>query len=385
MIIRSVYVDHSVTLQAARYVGYDISRAITRRADSVAATGVNVAWTTNLPDDPAIVAQYVRGFRAMGMEIVAGSGRWYAGARPAATQIATITALHASLPADARPWRWSLGDETTLTALADLQTIADACNAASIPTTMVQVPEYHRQTLATIGNRIPVVSVDCYPFFQPGLPSNPPYGADALMHFRTTCRDVVARSKVAGVTPLMMTQGFGGDVTFAMPTPAQTRWQIWTAIASGSPGVVVFAHGMPSPDGGPTAPPQSLVDWRRETETLASAGVAVRDAFARLATLDRMAGSTAEAAPAWQGTPAAGDMAVIRKTNDGKRVLIVVADPDQQRRTIKMTLPLVMKIAPIAASSGGSLSVLPWPWHILFPPTFSVSLIPGDAWIGSIN
>lgn len=34
-LIRGVYVDHGVTLQSAKYVDYDVSRAITRRIASV--------------------------------------------------------------------------------------------------------------------------------------------------------------------------------------------------------------------------------------------------------------------------------------------------------------------------------------------------------------
>lgn len=384
-VIRGVYIDHGVTLQSARYVDYSIPRAIIRRADSVAATNVNTAWVTNLPNDAAIIETYVLEFRSRGVEIVAGSGHWYAGARPAATQVATVTSLHSSLPNDARPWRWSLGDETTLTALADLRTIADACVAGGIPTTMVQVPEYHRQTLTTIGNRIPVVSVDCYPFFQPGLPSNPPYGPAALTHFRTTCRDVVARSKVAGVTPIMMVQGFGGDALFRMPTPVQTRWQVWTAIANGSPGAIVFAHGMPSPDGGPTPPMASLVDWQRTTETLTPAGIAVRDTFARVKAIESLiAGSTTETGPAIT-LPAAGDVSAYIRMTNGKRLLIVVADPDQPTRSLKMTLPGITGVTPLAGSTGGVFTVLPWPWFYFFPGTMTVTLPAGEAWVGELR
>lgn len=384
-VIRGVYADHSVTLQAARYVDYDVSRSIARRAESIAATSVNVAWITNLPDDPVVVARYVTEFRARGVEIVAGSGRWYAGARPASQQIATLTALNAALPADARPWRWSLGDETTPAALTDLRTIAEACVTAGIPTTMVQVPEYHAQTLNTLGNRIPVVSCDIYPFFQPNLPSSPPYGPAALTWFRSTCRDVAARSKAAGVTPLVMSQGFGGDATFRMPTPAQARWQVWTAIAAGSPGVVVFAHGMPSPDGGPTPPMASLVNWQGTTETLTPAGVEIAKTYGRLQSVETLLqGSTIETGPAIT-LPAAGDVAAYIRTATGRRLLIVVSDPDQPQRTLKMALPGVTSATPLTSSTGGTFVVLPWPWYLFWPGTMSVTVPAGEAWIGELR
>lgn len=384
-VVRGVYIDHSVTLQSARYVEFSVPRAIDRRAASVASTSVNVAWVTNLPDDAATIEAYVRAFRVRGVEIVAGGGSWYAGYRPASQQIATLTALNAALPADARPWRWSLGDETTPAALTDLRTIADACVTAGIPTTLVQVPEYHAQTLTTLGSRIPVVSCDPYPFFQAGLPSNPPQGPAALTWFRSNCRDVVARSKTSGVNPIIMTQGFGGDGLFRVPTLAQTRWMVWTAIAAGSPGAIVFAHGMPSPDGGPTPPPQSLVDWQRQTEVLTPAGEEVAKTFRRLQSVETLLqGSATETGPAITA-PAAGDVSAFVRTASGRRLLIVVADPDQPQRTLKMTLPGASSVTPIASSTGGSFTVLPWPWRLIWPASLSVSVQPGDAWVGEVR
>lgn len=412
-VIRGVYADHSVTLQAARYVDFDVSRSIARRAESIAGTGANVAWITNLPDDPAVIARYVTELRARGVEIVAGSGHWYIGSWNYARtgepitlpyrhlrltgarlawragvidqQFATIQRLRAAIPADAQPWRWSLGDEPPPESLAALQQLAGKCRDADIPTTMVQVPEYHAQTLTTIGNRIPVVSCDVYPFFQPGLPSNPPYGPAALTWFRNNCRDVVARSKSAGVTPVLMTQGFGGDALFRMPTPAQTRWQVWAAIANGSPGAIVFAHGMASPDGGPTPPMASLVDWQGPTESLTPAGVEIAKTYGRLQSVESLLqGSTIETGPTIT-LPAAGDVAAYVRTATGRRLLIVVADPDQPQRTLKMTLPGVSSVSSLAGSTGGTFSVLPWPWYLFWPGSLSVSVSSGDAWIGEVR
>lgn len=383
-ILRGVYSDWSVVLQTAGSEA-GIPAATTRRIQSMSRTNVNLVWWTNLPDDPVRLAQIVRESRTLGIEIVAGSGRWYAGARSASQQIATLTALNAALPADARPWRWSLGDETTPAALTDLRTIADACATAGIPTAMVQVPEYHAQTLTTLGNRVPVVSCDVYPFFQPNLPSNPPYGPAALTWFKTTADATVGRSLQVGVRPLLMTQGFGGDATFAMPTPARTRWQVWSAVASGSPGAIVFAHGMPSPDGGPTPPMASLVDWQRTTETLTPAGIAVRDTFTRVKSIESLiAGSTIETGPAIT-LPAAGDVSAYVRMSNGKRLLLVVSDPDQPTRSLKMTLPGVAGVTPLAGSTGGTFTVLPWPWFYFFPGTMSVTLPAGEAWIGELR
>ena len=150
-VIRGVYSDHSTTLQAARFVGYDLRAAVNRRVDSIARLGVNVVWWTNLPNDPATIEHIVRTCRARGIECVLGSGAWYAGPLPVDGQWATLQALHNSLPADGRPWKWSLGDETRIEWLTELRTLADRCQAAGIPATMVQVPEFHQQTLTTLG------------------------------------------------------------------------------------------------------------------------------------------------------------------------------------------------------------------------------------------
>jgi hypothetical protein len=380
-VIRGTYSDWGVVLQSAKYVDYDVTRSTERRIDSMAATNVNVIWWTNLPDDPARLAHVVRYSRSRGIESVLGSGRWYAYTGRSAEQSARLRSLHDALPVDARPWRWSIGDETTPDALTDLRAMADACIAANIPTAMVQVPEYHQQTLTTIGNRIPLVSCDIYPFFVTGLPSNPPYGPAALTLAKSRYADVVARSRSAGVTPLVMVQAFGDASLFAMPSPGRPRWQIWSAVAAGSPGTVVFAHGVPWTL--PGGQPASLVDL--PTETLTPQGIAVRDTFARIKTIETLlAGSTPQPAPAWASTVQAGDWAAILRTATGRRLLLIVADPDQPTRTLKVTLPGVTRVSPLASSTGGTLQVLPWPWRLVWPGIFSATLQPGDCWIGEV-
>ncbi len=374
-VIRGVYVDHGVTLQSAKYVDYDVSRAITRRIASVP-SAANLLWITNLPDDPAVIGKYVTDARARGMEIVAGSGRWYAYRDRAGEQFSRLRRLHQDLPETSRPWRWSLGDETKLDALDDLRAIADQCAAAGIPTTMVQVPEYHQRTLDTLQARLPIVACDVYPSRYPGLGT-----ADNIAWARAEHPAIVRRSRAAGVSPLVMTQAFGDAANFAMPSPACVRWQVWSAVAAGSKGAVVFAHGVPwaLPDGSPA----SMVDTR--TETLTEAGFAVRDTFARIKTIEPLLnGATLQAAPAWASTVQAGDCTAIYRTSTGRRLLMVVADPDQPQRTIKVTLPGVTRVAPLASSAGGSLTVLPWPWYLFWPGTFSATVQPGDAWVGEL-
>ena len=381
-VIRGVYSDHSTTLQAARFVGYDLRAAVNRRVDSIARLGVNVVWWTNLPNDPATIEHIVRTCRARGIECVLGSGAWYAGPLPVDGQWATLQALHNSLPADGRPWKWSLGDETRIEWLTELRTLADRCQAAGIPATMVQVPEFHQQTLTTLGTRLPMMAVDVYPVFQPGLGP-----VDGIAWGKMEHAAVIRRSRTTGVQPLLMTQGFGGDATFALPTPARTRWQVWSAVAAGSPGAVVFAAGMPSPDGGTTPPMASLVDWQGTAEMLTPQGEAVAATFTRLKSIEsRLAGAAIEAAPAWGSVGLRGDCVAIFRPVTGPRLLLVVADPDAPGpRTLKVTLPGVSRVSPLASSTGGKLQSLSWPWSIWFPATLQVSLQPGEAWIGEIR
>ena len=379
-VIRGVYSDHSTTLQVAKHVGYDVRAAVVRRVDSIARLNVNVVWWTNLPNDADMIAHVVRTCRARGIECVCGSGWWYAGPSPVEGQWANLQALHNALPADARPWKWSLGDETRIEWLTELRTLADRCQAAGIPATMVQVPEFHQQTLTTLGTRLPMMAVDVYPVFQPGLGP-----VDGIAWGKMEHAAVIRRSRTTGVQPLLMTQGFGGDATFALPTPARTRWQVWSAVAAGSPGAVVFAAGMPSPDGGTTPPMASLVDWQGTAEMLTPAGDAIAKTFSRLQSVETLLqGSTTETGPTIT-TPAAGDVSTFVRTASGRRLLIVVADPDQPQRTLKMTLPGVSGVTPLASSTGGAFTALPWPWYLIWPGTMSVTVPAGEAWIGELR
>ena len=386
---RGVYIDHSVTLQSAKYVGYSLPAAITRRVTSVARSNCNVAWITNLPDDPAVLAQYVREFRSRGIEVIAGSGRWYVGswnyqtAGIADQQLATIQRLRSALPADAQPWKWSLADEPPPEALPTLKQLADKCQAAGIPTIGVQVPEYHAATVDRLGSSIPALACDVYPFFVPGLASNPPYGPAALTRAKEHYAATAGRSRSAEIAPLMMVQGFVEPSLFAMPSPSRIRWQIWASVAAGNQGVVTFAHGVPwELPGGEAA---SLVDLRTETHT--AQGEAVAAVYGRLKLAEGLiAGAVPESPPAWGATALPGDSAGILRNAAGRRVLIVASDPDATGpRTIKVTLPGVSAASPIAGSTGATLQAVRWPWSLLMPATLHVSLSPGDAWIGEIR
>lgn len=386
---RGVYIDHGVTLQSAKYVGYDVSRSIVRRLDSVARSNSNLVWATNLPDDPATIAQYVRDARSRGMRVVAGSGYWYVGAWNYASpgiadqQFAKILQLRSLIPVNDQPAAWSLADEPPPEALQALKQLADKCKAAGIPTIAVQVPEYHAATVAQIGASLPSLACDVYPFFVPGLPSNPPYGSAALAWAKSEYAATFARCRNSGIAPLMMIQGFADESLFVMPSPARVRWQLWASVAAGHQGVVTFAHGVPWELAGGQA--ASLVDLRTETHT--AAGEAVAAVYGRLKLAEGIiAGAVPESPPAWGAAALPGDCVASLRTTAGRRVLIVVADPDQAgQRTVKVTLPGVSAASPVAGSTGGTLQALRWPWSMLVPSTLQVSLAPGEAWIGELR
>lgn len=404
-IVRGVYADWSVVLQTA---GSDagITAATTRRIASMARSNVNLIWWTNLPDDPVRLAQIVRESRARGIECVFGSGHWYIGSwnyarsgepitlpyqhlRASGARLAwragavdqqfpTIQRLRAALPADDQPMAWSLADEPPPAALESLRQLADRCRAAGIPTIAVQVPEYHAETIDRLGASIPTLACDVYPSFRAGLGP-----VDPIAWAKSEHAAVIRRSRSTGVAPLLMVQGFGDPSLFAMPSPARTRWQIWSAVAAGSRGAVVFAHGVPwvMPDGSAA----SLVDPRTETPT--AAGTTVAATFARLKAIEvRLAGAAIDPAPSWGSVGLRGDCVAIFRPTTGPRMLLVVADPDATGpRTLKVTLPGVSRVAPLAESTGATLQALPWPWSMFFPATLQVSLQPGDAWVGELR
>jgi hypothetical protein len=95
-----------------------------------------------------------------------------------------------------------------------------------------------------------------------------------------------------------------------------------------------------------------------------------------------------ERVPTWSTVPAAGDLVAILRAENGRRFVVVVADPDQVRRTVRVQLPGVGAAVPVADSVGGSFSSH-WPWSAWFPvwirPELTVSLEPGEAWVGELR
>ncbi len=383
------YSSHATTLQSLKYVdlttpGY-MARGIERRARSAALLGGNVVWFTNLPADPVVIELYVRIYRQYGMEIIAGSGEWYAYAsRPGA--YGRLRAVYDALPADARPYMWTLGDETAPGDIAALAALAQQCRDGGIPATMTQVPEYHANTLTALSGRLSTVTCDYYPIRVPGLPTNPPYGAAALTTFINICQTTTTRAVAGGVRPVMMTQGYGDNTLFALPTPAQTEWQIWISLLNGSRGSYVFIHGMPSPDNIAPAPP-SLVDWRCPgDETLTPQGQAVAAAYRRLPTVATwFAQGTAETKPTPMTSLTAGDGVGVLRTADGRRLLVVVADPLQPKRSHILRLPGTKQVTPLAQSQPATVMTWPWPWSLFIPTTVTVEVAPGSAWLGELR
>jgi hypothetical protein len=338
-----VYATHSTTAQCVRLENWSWDAAIIRRLDSIARTNVTCVWWTSLPDDEGLLKKYFLEHRLRGMSAIAGSGAWYISAgnyqTPGIvdTQFNNLKRLHDAIPASDRPLAWSLGDEPIPAALPNLKLLADRCKTAGIPTTLVNVPEYIGQTNTVVGNSTPSQCLDFYPFFVPGLSSNPPYGQAALTGVITQQLNHVQRSVAARIRPQFMTQGYSDLVLHTLPTSSQTEWQIWSSFMAGIRDNFVFIHGMPSNDGIVTPTP-SLVDWRRDVEMLTPQGIAVQDVYRRLKPHTALLGRWALDSRPTITAANAGDCAAIYR--DGtKRYLIVMADPDKPQRTMYLAMP----------------------------------------------
>jgi len=337
-----VYATHSTTAQCYKFEG-SWSKAVDRRLDSIASTHVRCVWWSSLPDDAPLLQLYFSGHRIRGMKAVAGSGAWYITAANYQTpnivdiQFSNLKNIYDTLPEADRPWMWSLGDEPTPAALPKLRELALRCQAAGIPVTLTNVPEFSTETTNVVGTSVGSQCMDFYPFFVPGLSSNPPYGQAALTMAFSHQLGHVQRTSPLGIRPQSMTQGYGDKVLYAVPTTAQTEWQVWSSLIAGNRDVFVFIHGMPSDDG-VVPPAPSLVDWNKPTETLTPQGQAVARVFQRLNPHASTMGTwTLESRPVF-AMAAAGDRAAIYK-NGSKRYLIAVADPEKPQRTLFVTLP----------------------------------------------
>ena len=315
------------------------------------------------------------------------------------------------LEAGPRPFAFTIADEPTGRYMDVFGRYAAAVKAARIPaTTTVMWGDI--DGAAAKASSLPWLCVDFYPFFGS---HHGPRGDNSYSWFERIVRHIVRATQRRGQIPWVMAQAYqeiwgparlesdgrvtvlpGGGQHWLMPTPAQIRWQAWTAAALGAKGVFFFAYGVPSiPNPGaqpikepwavamptPTGGPTSLVsypDFRPGAQFEAMGKV-----FAEIEPVGPiLLGLRAADEPgqilAPEQTPSfAGDiLSVLADPASGALYAAVVASPRRPTGPFKMRLgPEVLLVTPIGgAPKPGPLGAGPGSYH-----TAQVVLEPGQG------
>lgn len=199
--------------------------------------GVNTIWITHLSSGET--ATFARQADRFGMRVVAavadldvaGDAQWWK--RDPAYYTTTIPAVLSDWGMAPRPLAWCLGDEPDRSLAGDYAEYLSAWNAlAPNEPTCVVVTRGNVLTFGGLG--FDAVTNDTYPFTVPGTGGYPDGPISAWL---TTCWDNVVWSPTAW----SMAQGFSKPNVWRVPTPAEMRWQLYSAVALGSRGVFTFA------------------------------------------------------------------------------------------------------------------------------------------------
>lgn len=160
------------------------------------------------------------------------------------------------------------------------------CLCDEPPRSIVGEMEKYRQRFVSWGAKQPVVVVtmwgdsptyadktdfaavctDVYPFFAPGNPNGPNTPPTSRAWYRQHCTIAANVAYANGKTPWVMPQAYhevwgpwrydnkgdvvilpGGILHWRPPTPAEMRWQVWTALAAGVRGFFWFCYA-PEPE-----------------------------------------------------------------------------------------------------------------------------------------
>lgn len=116
-------------------------------------------------------------------------------------------------------------------------------------------PTYARET------KFAHVCTDIYPFFSAGNPNGPNPAEVSKRWYRQQVQNTVGVAREAGKTPWVMPQAFcdvwgtwrydvkgdmvimpGGVLHWRPPTAAESRWQIWAAVAAGVQGFYIYVY-----------------------------------------------------------------------------------------------------------------------------------------------
>jgi hypothetical protein len=232
--------------------------AVAPHLDGMRRQGVNTLWLTHR--SAAETAAIARQAESRGIRLLASCAE-LAGEVPHvrvgdhAALIARTRAAWGDAPA---PWAWGLGDEPRLDYRNEMRAYAAVWGDDPVATVVM-----HGDRRAYSAMDWSILAQDVYPFFAPGSPHG--YGMDPRLAWIRTTRCLVAECGPR-TAPWMMGQGFqevagpwtltaAGTVAllpeasshWVMPTPAQMRWQAWSAVALGARGVVMFHYRNPTP------------------------------------------------------------------------------------------------------------------------------------------
>ena len=227
-----------------------------QRLDQLAAHHVNIVWTVNGPDSVAELELLCRLAEPRKICIIAGSGWWAMHPGNANDQWARVAVAHLQkicqeLAGKPRPMAYTIADEPSGGHLAAFGRYAAAVKAAGIPATTT-VMHGDIEAAADKAATLPWLSVDFYPFFGS---THGPRGDSSYAWFDRVVRRIVKATQQHEQTPWVMAQAYqeiwgpsrlepdgqvtvlpGGGQHWLLPTPAQIRWQAWTAAALGTRG-----------------------------------------------------------------------------------------------------------------------------------------------------
>lgn len=178
-------------------------------------------------------------------------------AQETATALSQTDGLYAYVLIDEpRPWELSYLDAIRRE-LAEL----DPTRPSLIVTMRPDTPAAIHRT------GFPIITCDVYPFFFEGDPNGPNPAPASRRYYRETTESLGRQCVDAGKTFWVMPGAFseiwgdwyyddkmnvvaqpGAYLHWRMPTPGETRWQIWQGIAAGARGVVFFVLFPPGND-----------------------------------------------------------------------------------------------------------------------------------------
>lgn len=412
LLLCSVNYNQTIAQERGVYIGYSdsILQLINQRPtivdevmQNLAVAGVTHVWTTNGPDTYERVLQWTTAANRHNIKCRIGSGKFYINTvlDDPSVKFNRINNLWVSLAPDKRPFSFVLGDETVPECRSLTAELARRCRTAGIETTYTVLHKDYDLFVGSVGSNSSYAACDFYPFFAPGLRTNPPYGGAALTLFSNVFQSKIIPSRNNGTKPLAIVQGFqdfsgpttldsrgnlvmlpGSQQLFRAPTMKETSWQIYDAVSTVGHGVYVFAYGLggtawvPNPNAAPTnnpnlSPPATTTINTGAPTTLVAfpqyadgpAMVGLKTSYAKLKQIDGLLPNLVDSTTKVNlATPLPGDRAKIKiDQRNGKRYLIVITDPTAGPRLLFIgNIPLPSFVIPVNGVSSFAWFNLFW-------------------------